>query len=399
MRSGAAAWHYPGSVPASTALRILLAHAGVRAPHTGQPYSEAMVFGIAGGVGIGCCSFYYPKEDFASLYLAGRHLWADDAAYVVEAGRRFGCQPQVAETGGQRTAENQLRQALAHGPCIAWVDAAHLPHRAMPAQWSGGGYHLVTVYHIDGERGCAMIGDLSDEPVPIPMADLATARHRIKKQKNRLVTFSAGENGQDLPRLVFDGIRRCCEGLTKQRYSFFTLETLKTLGERLCGGGEESWERVFARGHRAWNGLISMYDFIEHYGTGGGLCRPLFAEFLSEAADALGDATLRLLGERYQQLGRAWSELASAALPDDKPAFREARQLLVEKAELVAAGGPPEAMSDVWTRLDRLQKAAKSDFPLSEAQYGALRDDLRSRVLAIYEQERAACTALGETIA
>src|SRR5262245_58558322 len=75
----AARWHLPGNVPATTALRILLTHHGVRAPHTAEPFSEAMLFGIAGGIGIGVFSFYYEREDFASFYLAGRHQWHDDA--------------------------------------------------------------------------------------------------------------------------------------------------------------------------------------------------------------------------------------------------------------------------------------------------------------------------------
>src|SRR5207249_9747859 len=68
-------WHLPGCVRATTALRILPTHAGVRAPHTGRPFSEAMLFGIAGGVGIGVFSFFYEPEGFASLYLAGLHLF------------------------------------------------------------------------------------------------------------------------------------------------------------------------------------------------------------------------------------------------------------------------------------------------------------------------------------
>src|SRR6266542_735358 len=76
-----AASHFPGNVPATTALRVLLADAGVRAPHTGQPFSEAMLFGIAGGIGIGLFSFYYQKEDVASFFIAGRHQWHYDLDY------------------------------------------------------------------------------------------------------------------------------------------------------------------------------------------------------------------------------------------------------------------------------------------------------------------------------
>src|SRR6266851_9255758 len=59
--------HFPGNVPATTALRVLLAHAGVRAPRTDEPFSEALLFGIAGGIGVGVFQFVYEKEDFASF--------------------------------------------------------------------------------------------------------------------------------------------------------------------------------------------------------------------------------------------------------------------------------------------------------------------------------------------
>ena len=42
---------------------------------------------------------------------------------------------------------------------IAWVDMTHLPHRAMPASYSGGGYHVVRVQSITGDS--ALIHDLA----------------------------------------------------------------------------------------------------------------------------------------------------------------------------------------------------------------------------------------------
>src|SRR5262249_3509254 len=78
-------WHFPGSIPAATALRVLLAHAGVRDPHTQEPFSEAMLFGIAGGIGVGVFSFFYEKENIATFFVAGRHGWQDDLGYLKNA--------------------------------------------------------------------------------------------------------------------------------------------------------------------------------------------------------------------------------------------------------------------------------------------------------------------------
>jgi len=99
-------WHFAGSVPATTALRGLLEHAGVRDPHTGAPFSEAMLFGMAGGIGIGVFSFLYEKENFASFFLAGRHLLHDSLAYLQSACKRLGIEPVVQETAGAKAAEH-----------------------------------------------------------------------------------------------------------------------------------------------------------------------------------------------------------------------------------------------------------------------------------------------------
>ena len=177
-------WHFPGNVPAATALRVLLAQAGVRAPHTGEAFSEAMVFGLAGGIGAGMFSFLYEAENFASFFVAGRHEWFDDLTYLRQACTRLGLNPLVRESSGARAAERHLIEALKDGACIAWVDAANLPHRAMPAFYSGGGYHLVTVYRVDEEAGTALIGDLADEPISISLPDLAVARAHQEGQES-----------------------------------------------------------------------------------------------------------------------------------------------------------------------------------------------------------------------
>lgn len=394
-------WHFPGCVPATTALRVLLTHAGVRAPHTGEPFTEAMLFGLAGGIGIGVCAFFYEKECAASFFLAGRHRWFDDDAYLRAASQHLAGEPIVRETSSPKAAEKHLHAALEQGPCIAWVDMAHLPHRGLPEQYQGGGYHVVTVYRITETE--ALIGDLGQTPLSVPLADLALARARIKKQKHRLLSLPNAGSPVNLKSLVQNGLRVCHQGLQgadapMQARSMFSPESLRIWGERLHGSKDgQRWERVFAP-PRLWRGLLGIYDGIEYFGTGGGLSRPLFALFLSEAADALGDSRLRSLAERYAELGRAWSGLAAAALPQDVPGFREVRDLLARRAALTARGNHPDELRTIWKRLVALDQEKAETFPLSESGCADLRAALQVRVRALYEAEVAAHAVLGQVI-
>ena len=166
------------TIPATAALRTLLAHAG-------QDRSEPLLFVQAGGIGVGVFAFHYEKEDVVTLFLAGRHLWADDHAYLTAAAGRLGWKTATKESTSAKAAEQELRKALDRGaPVIAWVDAAHLPHRVMPAHFSGGGYHVITVHAIAGNE--ARIAD-GGEPFAISLRDLATARGRIAKFRHRLL--------------------------------------------------------------------------------------------------------------------------------------------------------------------------------------------------------------------
>lgn len=387
--------HLPGCIPGATALRILLNAAGIRDPRTNDPISEPLAFGIAGGVGIGVAAFFYESADFASFYVAGRHLWHDDQAYLENAIARFGLSPLITEAGGAAPAFRNLKAALASGqPCIAWVDMAHLPHRGLPKEFSGGGYHIVTVYDIDEKAGTAHIGDLADEPITIALEDLAIARARIKKFKNRLLSISDADGTWDLPAALRAGIAACATGLTarpmKNFPNMFNLDGLPQWAGRMHGSKDkDSWDRVFARGHRLWSGLTMMYDYIENYFTGGGLCRPIFARFLADASATLGQPRLKDISEQYAALGREWSDLAAAALPQGVPMFKKAVALFESRHELLADAGESnvEAVRASWARLAALKAQARDCFPLSEKQVSDLLTDLQSRVFRLYEHE------------
>ncbi|XZE53619.1 BtrH N-terminal domain-containing protein [Planctomycetaceae bacterium SH139] len=406
-------FHFPGNVPATTALRVLLSAANSHHQSAQPPLSEAMLFGIAGGVGAGVFAFRYEQDDFSSFYVAGRHVWQDDLAYLQSACTRLGAQVEIEETGGAKAAEKQLRDALRQGgPVVAWVDMALLPRHASPHQSTvGGQYHVVTAYGIDDTKSEALIGDLADGPDSVPLQILSESRMRIKKQKNRLVRVSHAPREFDIKKAVIEGITACHDALVgkgavkppggKAMAKNFTLDAFSTWADRLHGGSDkQSWATMFPRGLNFWRGLTSVYSFI-HYGTGGGLSRPLYAEFFREVEKILGVAGCQELSERYQKLGDDWDTLGEAALPENVGRFRRFRELSAERAELTLSGGKraAERIQEIVLEFRDLERSAQEKFPLNENECDDLRAELQRHCHALHLEEVAAHQRLGEVVA
>jgi len=181
----------------------------------------------------------------------------------------------------------------------------------------------------------------------------------------------------------------------------FTLDAFRTWADRLHGGKDkQSWSRMFRPGVNLWRGLKSVYSFI-HYGTGGGLTRPLYAEFFSEAHAALGIPLFQELSGRYHQLGVAWDELGEAALPDDIDLCCQYRNLCVERAELTLSGGEgaAERIHEIQSEFDDFERSVTDESPLTDDECDDLCADPQCRVRALHRDEMAVHQRLCDVVA
>jgi hypothetical protein len=350
---------------------------------------------------MGVFQFRYPE--FSSFYVAGRHLWHDGKAFLEAAVGRLGHQARVTETNGRVAAERNLLAALEQGPVIAWVDLAELRYRGLPAHWSGGGYHVLVVYEASASARTALVGDQADEPIEIALEVLAASRARIDKQRNRLLGLVDSGRGPtdplDIEPAVRAGLRACVDGLRSPRNRSFSLDALTVWADRLLAErGAERWSVAFPPGRRLWTALRSIAEWIDYSSAGPGLLRPLYADGLREAATLLDDTHLLEIADRYEALGRSWSELARAALPGDVARFRETRETLGRlRIRFREAGAAATAdLAAGHEQLDAIEASMDEDFPIDEATLSDLLIDLRDRVRALHREETEALEALAD---
>ena len=373
----------------TTAIRALASSAGISIP-------EELAFVAGGGLGAGAFIFHYP--DFSSLYLAGQGSFDENARFVRTGLERLGLSVDVAETSGAAAARRNLETALQRGPAIAWCDSITLETRGVPLEMAGGGYHVIVVRSVDAATGTATIDDLrATETIDLDRLDVARAR--IAKDRNRVISVTGRAGDTDLAGATTSGLRAMVHGLRNPRTSSFGLGAFDRLADRLTSDrGREARAVVFPRGQRLWVALRSVYEYVETYGTGGGLMRPMFARGLEQAVADGADPALAGIAERYAAIGREWSALADAALPMTERLFAETRQVLDARVEHFRAGAPIDEMRWLSDRLDQLAGEADDGFPLSEGESVELLADLAARLREIVAAERTALDELEATI-
>lgn len=93
----------------------------------------------------------------------------------------------------------------------------------------------------------------------------------------------------------------------------------------------KGWPNVFRNTKGLYGVLRTIYEAIEHVGTGGGGLRGLYTNFLDEAATTLGNDDLKPVASLYRALHQRWSTLAQA---DDIESFKISKEMSNRRAAL-----------------------------------------------------------------
>lgn len=381
-----------------------LAMQGVKAPHTGKPYSEALLLGVSGGIAFGYFTFEY-KGFLPHVALLTRNTF-NPFPIILE---RLGIAQDIQQTNKAETAEKNLQNTLESGLYpILWADQFSLPYNCLPADEPMWGMMPILALESDGKS--VTIADRSSQAFHVSMTELTRARGRVKDDKYRLMTLDAPQPAK-LAGAVHKGICQTISLFTeepprggRQNFGFAAYEKLAEL--LVNTRNKQSWERFFAPGVRMYHALAGSpvqpgaYHWINTWGSADGADRGLYADFLLEAVQILKRTALKDAAEKFRESHKLWLAFADALLPDDLPLLGESKKLIQKKHNLFVEKGET-ALPDIKkinTRLNELLKRSESDFPLSNAQAAALRANLRAILWKIKTVEEQAVEILQRAI-
>lgn len=381
-----------------------LALQGIKAPHTGKSYSEALLLGVSGGIAFGYFTFEY-KGYLPHVAVLPRNTF-NPFSTILE---RLGIAQDVQQTNKADIAEKNLRQALESGQYpILWADAFSLPYNGLGTNEAIWG--MMPILAVELEDGRVIIADRSSQPLRVSMADLTKARGRVKEDRYRLITFDAPQPAK-LASAVQKGISQAIALFTEKPprggRDNFGFAAYAKLAEMLVNTrNKHSWERYFPPGIRMYHALAGSpvqpgaYHWIMTWGAADGAERGLYADFLDEAARILYKPALEDAAAKFRESYQLWLAFANALLPDDLPLLGESKKLIDQKQALFCNDGE-QALREIQrinTRLYELLKASESDFPLSNAAAVEFRANLRDILLKISAVEQKAVVLLQNAI-
>jgi len=336
----------PGICGDTGVLRNCLEQAGLRAAHNKRPLSEAMVAGLCGGICFLYIVFEY-KGLPPMLSVLPRYDTMSDS-FIAGGVNRLGVAAVDSATSSAGVARKALDAAIASkSAALCVVDCYGMVPGFGPLCSTGMAPTVVSVCGVDGDDllvdcGIGTIRRMKHE-------ELAKVRGLYKKGKNRLITIKPDLGAMDLKPVVVasikDTARRFIESPYKGFASNFGIAGMEKFRHMLTDPKDKKgWLHIFADGPAAYLGLHRLHDGIMHEYISPGAGRPLYAEFLREAADVTGRKQLTKAADAYDASGKLWLKIADMIATCGDPAIEAGCKQGDSAMELFAECGNPGAL-------------------------------------------------------
>ena len=386
----------PGIHPPTAALAKILKFKKVNNPYHHEPYSEALLLGIGGGLDVGYILFQFPHLPNPILSLGFRNPWNHTRAFLETLTDRLNLAVQFQDFDNEKLAQSALQKTLKNdGLAIVWVDKASLPYHGLPEVLKGYINHQVAVYARDGRLWRLYLDDLSRQPIEIREKTFTGARANLSQNNFLMMVYEGARdlNVQELRGVITQGIRDCATRLTRPLKTI-GISTLETWAEKLTDHHDRmGWPQVFQNQQGLLPVLRMVYESIKLNGTGGFALRKTYADFLHEAAGILSNPAFNAVAGQYLQLANHWSILADNALPSSVPDFDRIKNLLNKKYEAYRDFDLKTYKKTIHD-LKALESKIMGEFPLNDRETVQLFERMSNQVKLISELEMSAAFRL-----
>ena len=425
--------HFGATERMAGALRNILDYYNVVSPHSNEPFTEALLMGIGGGLGAEYATWAFKGIDptrlpRSSLYLRFHHvknyIEKKEETFIQKLTKRLGSHLAVKETASQERAGQFLSAALTAGkPVMVQLSVWHsvysrqavhdhyfkkpelfpsllydefvsfLPYYSLPYPWIS--CHLATVYGM--HEGYVHLSDYSNQPLTVGAEQFKESRSIIKGWKNRAYTIEPPNTHPNLTKAIRQGINDCVRSLLFDKAvvsgAHLRTKAWKAMATNIGDfKSKNGWLTRFQEPWQLFDTLSRLHAQIAFYNSDGGALRSSYADFLEEASDILKKSDLKPISHQFADIGIMWDEIGTTALNDDIPELLKARQTALDWHNMFKIHGniQTELLTNLSKKLQAIRIKFNEETPITNRELLALFEELSVRFREVYEAEKTA---------
>ncbi|MFF4984231.1 BtrH N-terminal domain-containing protein [Streptomyces sp. NPDC001046] len=285
--------------------------------------SEPFVFGLAGGLSF----IYWRTKQMPTPFVGGRikpDTLTENLAQALK------LRLSVHETSSEKRARDHLLAELGSGTVVGLkLDRYCLDYSTDDFRFAA---HYVACVGTDDEGRFALV---ETRPLGLQWASgdsLAAARNPggPMSSRNRAFTLDLPKAGlPDLGKAARKGIRTAAETFLNPPISNFGHKGMHKVADLMPQWLDDLESPA--------EGLAEIATIMEDAGTGGGLFRKMWAEFLSETAGITGIDEYQETADAYREVSKKWTEVAAlvgeAGAASSREALHSASKIVHEAAD------------------------------------------------------------------
>ncbi|MFX0122972.1 MAG: BtrH N-terminal domain-containing protein [Candidatus Hodarchaeota archaeon] len=308
--------HVPGVHCTSTAIRDIFEFHGLTT-------SEAMIFGLGSGLGLG-----YGKLGSKNPIMGGRQYKFEDNLCKL-----LNIELHTFTTTNKEEGWQHLKERLENGtPTAINVDIAYLPYQQLPDGFHFG-QHAIVVAGYNSESSRVLIADTHFPDLhEISLDELIKARNssysRWMDPRNFVYEFTFPEEVPDFKDVIPIAIQTNGQNILKKSRMMRIFGMTNGL-DAITKFAKDLEKLSILRNPELQQRCNEIASYISEYGTGGGLFRILYSQFLEESAEYYHDPSLVSLGEYYKNLGDKWEEISQNILRIPESSDQEKNQVIL----------------------------------------------------------------------
>jgi len=287
--------------------RHLLAQAGL-------DISEPMACGLGGGIGFLYAVFDYAGLPSPLLTVVAQH---HPQPWFEAVTTHLGVATATLTSASPRTALAKLDASLDAGrPALIVTGRGLLPWHSDVSEWEAADAHPVVVAGRVGDE--YLVDDRSEEPRRIDRDSLGAAWAAHRKSRFALTTVTELPDPVDLPAAVRAALITTTDHLTGPVLGHYFDANMGLRGMTKFVAGlrdtktKTGWVRRFSTDRALRTALRRLAECLTWQHTAVGGTRPLYARFLTEAADVTG-LDLLPAAEDARLSGEIWTQIADLA--------------------------------------------------------------------------------------